>query len=53
MSTPRWRIMLAQIRYHYKIPNPEELFDDDYLIMLFQDLQYMRNEERKNQVNIF
>jgi hypothetical protein len=39
--------MYAQIRYYYKIPHPEEL-DEDYLMMLWQDLQWIRQQEKTN-----
>jgi hypothetical protein len=43
--------MLAQIRYYYKIPHPEEL-DEDYIIMLYQDLEWLRIQEAKRQPSI-
>jgi hypothetical protein len=50
-DTSLYRLMYAQIRYYYKIPNPEEL-DDDYVVMLYQDLVYLREKEAKEKPTI-
>jgi hypothetical protein len=44
-GTPQIRLINAQLRYYYKI-DPAALTDNQWA-MMFQDLVYLREQERK------
>jgi hypothetical protein len=41
--------MFAQIRYHFDIPFPERLPDNE-ILKLHQDLRWIKDEERKERM---
>lgn len=43
--------MIAQVKYHYKVPRLPDDMDWDEFFQLYQELQWIRTEESKHNLN--